>query len=147
MTTKRALTPIPKKWERLRHLFSEGIIMVKYLEKRITITSCCQADRIRRLAIKTRHGRLRAGVLFHQANTPTHKGTNLKVAIREMGVLEQPLYLPDLSLGDFYLISRLKKNLRGTKFEDDCEMTAAVEAFLEEQDKGLREFWIQKNWP
>ncbi|CAF4944357.1 unnamed protein product [Pieris macdunnoughi] len=65
---------------------AEGIIMVEYLEKGATITGSYYADQIRRLreAIKQkRRGKLRAGVLFHQDNAPSHKAAVAMAAIQE----------------------------------------------------------------
>lgn len=52
-----------------------------------------------------RHGKLRAGVLFHQDNAPAHNATVTMVAIQETGfeLLEHPPYLPDLVSSDLYL--------------------------------------------
>lgn len=54
-------------------------------------------------------------------------------------LLEHPPYSPDLTPSDFYsiLFPRLKKHLRGKKFEDNSEVMAAVEGFLEGQDKDV----------
>lgn len=114
--------------------------MVEYLEKGATITGSYYADQIRRFreAIKEkRRGKLRAGVLFHQDNAPAHKAAVAMAVIQEMGfeLVEHPPYSPDLAPSDFYLFPRLKKHLRGKKFEDNSEVMAAVEAFLESQEK------------
>lgn len=49
-------------------------------------------------------------------------------------LIEHPLYSPQLSPNDFCLFPQLKKHLRGSKFEDDSEVVAAVEAFWNSQD-------------
>ncbi|KAM3914022.1 histone-lysine N-methyltransferase SETMAR-like [Leptodactylus fuscus] len=67
---------------------AEGIIMVDYLEKGATITGSYYAEQIRRLqeAIKEkRRGKLWAGVLFHQDNTPAHKAAVAVAAVQEAG--------------------------------------------------------------
>lgn len=53
----------------------------------------------------------------------------------EFELLKDPPYSPNLAPNDFYLFPRLKKHLRGKKFEDDNEVMAAVEAFWENHDK------------
>ncbi|XP_046976362.1 histone-lysine N-methyltransferase SETMAR-like [Vanessa cardui] len=145
MTWKRASSPTPKKFKVSSSagkvmasvfLDAEGIIMVEYLEKGATITGSYYADQIRRWreAIKQKsRGKLRAGVLFHQDNAPSHKAAVAMTAIQESGfeILEYPPYSPDLAPSDFYLFPRLKEHLRGKKFEDNSEVMAAVEEFLE----------------
>ncbi|CAF4830352.1 unnamed protein product [Pieris macdunnoughi] len=133
---------------------AEGIIMVEYLEKGATIIVSYYADQIRRLreAIKQkRRGKLRAGVLFHQDNAPSHKAAVAMAAIQETGfeLLEHPPYSPDLAPSDFYLFPRLKEYLRGKKFDDDSEVMTAVEVFCEGQDneffsKGI--MGLEKRW-
>lgn len=163
MTWKRASSPTPKKFKVassagkvMASVFwdAEGVIMIEYLEKGTTITGSYYADQIRRLreAIKEkRRGKLRAGILFHQDNAPPHKAGVAMAAIRDSGfeLLEHPPYSPDLAPSDFYLFPRLKEDLRGNKFFNDGEVMAAVEAFLEGQEKyiflkGIR--GLEKRW-
>ncbi|XP_046976424.1 histone-lysine N-methyltransferase SETMAR-like [Vanessa cardui] len=157
MTWKRASLPTPKKFKVsssagkvMVSVFwdAEGIIMVESLEK-ATITGSYNADQIRRLreAIKQkRRGKLRAGVLFHQDNAPSHKVAVAITAIQESGfeILEHPPYSPDLDPSDFDLFPRLKEHLRGKKFEDNSEVMASVKKFLESQSKDffLKEFLV-----
>ena len=85
-------------------------------------------------------------MLFHQDNAPAHKAAVAMAAIQEMGfeLVDHPPYSPDLALSDFNLFPRLKEHLRGKTFEDDSEVLAEIEAFLERQEKYifLKEFSV-----
>jgi histone-lysine N-methyltransferase SETMAR len=163
MTWKRPSSPTPKKFKVtssagkvMASVFwdAEGVIMIDYLEKGATITGLHYAEQITRLreAIKEkRRGKLRSVVLFHQDNAPPHKARVAMAAIQDAGfeLLDHPPYSPDLAPSDFYLFPRLKEHLRGKKFLNDNEVMAAVEAFLDSQEKdfflnGIR--GLEKRW-
>ena len=57
-------------------------------------------------------------------------------AVRECGyeLFPHPLYSPDLAPSDLHLFPRLKKHLWGRRFEEDDELTAAVEGWSGDQD-------------
>ena len=82
---------------------------------------------VRQSIKEKRHGKIRRGIMLHQDNAPVHTSRN---AVRECGyeLLPQP-YSPDLAPSDFQ-----KKHLRGRRFDDDGELTAAVEGWLGDQD-------------
>ena len=68
-------------------------------------------------------------------NAPVHKSRVTQAAIRECKFeqLNHPPYSPDLAPSDYYLFRNLKSHLRGTKFRDDDELKAAIEAWFEDQ--------------
>ena len=74
--------------------------------------------------------------MLHQDNAPVHTSRVAMDAVRECGyeLLPHPPYSPDLAPSDFHLFPRLKKHLRGRRFDDDGELTAAVEGWLGDQD-------------
>jgi histone-lysine N-methyltransferase SETMAR len=53
-------------------------------------------------------------------------------AINKFGwmVLPHPSYSPDLAPSDYHLFGKLKDSLRGSKFEDDESLVAAVKNCL-----------------
>jgi hypothetical protein len=56
--------------------------------------------------------------------------------VKECGfkVIEHPHYSADLARSDYYLFSKLKKDLRGRKFDDDEEVkTAVMEHFSDKE--------------
>ncbi|XP_071093779.1 histone-lysine N-methyltransferase SETMAR-like [Haliotis cracherodii] len=83
-----------------------------------------------------RRGKIRRGILLHQDNAPVHTSRVAITAVHECGneLLPHPPYFPDLAPSHFHLFPRLKKNLRGRRFEDDDELTAAVEGWLGDQN-------------
>ena len=53
--------------------------------------------------------------LLHHDNAPAHNGQFL--AEKNIAVLEQPPYLPDLAPCDFFLFPKLKGSIKGIRFE------------------------------
>ena len=48
---------------------------------------------------------------------------------------QNPPYSPDLSSCDFFLFPKLKKQLRGIRFNDDNEMVTAFEQAIDSRTK------------
>ena len=79
---------------------------------------------------------LNCGVRLLHDNTPVHTGAVAKAAVKECGfkVNEHPPYSPDLAPSDYYLFSKLKKDLWGRKFDDEEEVkTAVMEHFADKE--------------
>ena len=57
--------------------------------------------------------------LLHHANAPAHKALSIRqfLAEKNITVLEQPPYSPDLAPCDFFLFPKLKGVIKGTRFE------------------------------
>ena len=58
--------------------------------------------------------------LLHHDNAPAHNALNIRqfLAEKNMAVLEQPPYSPDLAPCDFFLFpTKLKGIIKGTRFE------------------------------
>ena len=91
---------------------------------------------VRQSIKEKRRGKIRRGIMLHQDNAPVHTSRVAMDAVREYGyeLLPHPPYSPDLAPSDFHLFPRLKKHLRGRRFDDDGELTAAVEGWLGDQD-------------
>lgn len=118
---------------------SQGVIMVDYLATGGTVTGQYYATLIIQLRenIKAkRRGMLSKGVLLLQDNAPSHTSQVATAAIRDarLQLLQHPPYSPDLAPSDFYLFPRMKDHLRGTRFDSNCDVIAAVGAWLEDQD-------------
>ena len=73
-------------------------------------------------------GMLSHGVRLLHDNAPVHTAAVAKAAVKECGFSEikHPPYSPDLAPSDYYLFSKLKKDLRGRKFDDEEEVKTAV---------------------
>jgi histone-lysine N-methyltransferase SETMAR len=50
-------------------------------------------------------------------------------------ILPHPPYSTDLAWSNFFLFPRLKKPLRGKRFQDDDDVISAVEDFLNSQNE------------
>ncbi|GFV71560.1 putative mariner transposase [Trichonephila clavipes] len=72
--------------------------------------------------------------IFHQDNAPAHSALSVKrfLAKHSIPVLEHPPYSPDLEPCDFYLFSKVKSALKGTRFE-------SVEAVKKKAARVLKE--------
>lgn len=101
---------------------AEGIIMVDYLEKGVTITGSYAEQII---------------TLFHKDNALAHNATVALATVQEAGfeLVEHPPYSPDLAPSDFFLFSRLKEHLLRKKFFYDSDVIIAVEDFFESPDQ------------
>ena len=109
--------------------------MIDYLEQDRTINGAYYASELRRFRqiARKRRGKLTRGVLLLQDNTSQVAMT----AATECGfkVLPQPPYSPDMAPSDFYLFPKLKSNLRRTQFGSNEGVIAAVNEYLEDQEK------------
>ena len=86
-------------------------------------------------AIKQKkRGMLSRGVCLLPDNAPVHKVAAAKAAVKECD-FKHPPYSPDLSPSDYYLFSKLKKDLRGKKFDNDEEefKTAVMKHFADKE--------------
>lgn len=128
---------------------SEGILFIDYMPKGQTITGSYYAGLIPKVrdAVKNkRRGKLSLGVLFLHDNAPAHRSEVALGAIRNAGfhMLDHPPYSPDLAPSDFHLFPKLKEYIRGTKFQDDDAVMAAVNEFFESQEEDFFSEGIRK---
>jgi histone-lysine N-methyltransferase SETMAR len=58
---------------------------------------------------------------LHHDKAPVHTAAIAKAAVKECGFeeIEHPPYSRDLAPSDYYLFSKLKKDLRDKKFDND----------------------------
>ena len=66
--------------------------------------------------------------LLHHDNVPAHNALSIQqfLAEKNMAVLEQPPYSPDLAPSDFFFLFKLKGVIKGTCFEDVDDIKMAV---------------------
>ena len=119
---------------------SQGVIMIDYLEHCRTINGAYYAaenSRLRQEIARNRRGKLTRGVLLLQDIVPAHTSQVAMTAATECGfeVLPHPSYSSDMAPSDFYLFPKLKSNLRGTQFGSNEGVIAAVNEYLEDQEK------------
>ena len=77
------------------------------------------------------------GINVLHDNAASHKAGSVTSFLKEQGVyvLEHPPYSPDLAPCDFFLFSRLKKNLAGRKYASRQKFGAAVFNLLRDIQK------------
>lgn len=101
----------------------QGIVHHEFLPKGSTVTKEYYREVLRRLRESIRRKRpelwRNQSWILHHDNAPAH--TSLLVAEylnkNSVLVLPQPPYSPDLAPCDFFLFPRLKKNLKGKRFD------------------------------
>ena len=72
------------------------------------------------------------------------KNNNAKLQELGFKLLPHPPYSPDLTPGDFFLLSDLKRMLAGKKFSADEEVIEETEAHFEAKDKSYYKNGIEK---
>ena len=88
------------------------------------------------------------GLIFRDDNAKPHRAwiTNEFLLENHVEQYQNPPYSPDLSLCDFFLFPKLKKQLRGIRFNDDNEMLTALEQAIDsltkEDLKNCLEDWL-----
>ena len=118
---------------------TDGVIHIDYLPRGTTMNGQYYADllvRLRESIKEKRRGKIRRGVLLQQDNAPVHSSKVAMQSVRDCGfeLLPHPPYSPDLAPTDFFLFSKLKKELRGQRYDDDDELMLAVEGFCKGHD-------------
>ena len=114
--------------------------MIDYLQQGRTINGAYYATELRGLRqeiARKRKGKLTRSVLLLQDNAPAHTSQVAMTAATECGfeVLPHPPYSPDMAPSDFCLFPKLKSNLRGTQFGSKEGVIAAVNEYLDDQEK------------
>ena len=76
--------------------------------------------------------RLSKGALLQQDNARVHTCKVAMNAVERNGyeLITYPAYSPDLAPSDFFLLSNLKKDIRGCHFQFDEEFMTAVEEWV-----------------
>ena len=77
------------------------------------------------------------GLIFHDDNTKPHLAwiTNQFLLENHVEQYQNPAYSSDLSSCDFFLFAKLKKQLRGIRFNDDNEMVTVLEQAIDSLTK------------
>ena len=121
---------------------TDGVIHIDYLPRGTTMNGQYYADllvRLRESIKEKRRGKIRRGVLLQQDNAPVHSSKVAMQSVRDCGfeLLPHPPYSPDLAPSDFFLFPKLKKELRGQRYDDDDELMLAVEGFCKGHDSAF----------
>ena len=101
----------------------EGIVHHEYVPDGQTINKALYLEVLRRLRESVRRKRPEkwqdGDWILHHDNAPAHTSHLVQQFLAKHGTaqLQQPPYLPDLAPCDFFVFSRLKKVLKGHRFE------------------------------
>ena len=123
----------------------DGILFTDYLVCGSTINGPYYASLIERLRcaiLEKRRGKVSHGVLLLHDNAPVHKCNIVQAAIHKACFVElnHPAYSPDIAPTDYYLLSYLKKFMRGKNYGSNDEAIQTVEGYLRDLDS---EFFCQ----
>ena len=114
-----------------------------------TVNGDVYLDILRKLRRAIRDKRpelLDAGVVLLHDNAGLQRRQDVVETVVSWGweILEHPPYSPDLALCDFFLFSKMKKPMRGIRFEDEEAINTAVSASLQQlTDAGLGQAFEQ----
>ena len=115
-----------------------GIVLAKFLPHGQTINHHDYKNILRRLMRSVREKRRELwetrSWLLHHDNAPFHKAVGIREFLTKnnMSVVEQPPYFPYLAPCDFFLFPKLKKVIKGTRFQDSKAFKTAVTRELRE---------------
>ena len=116
------------------------MIIIAYLEQGRTINVAFYTDELKLLRqeiSRNRRGKLTRSVLLLQDNAPAHTSQAAMTSATECGfeILPNLPYSSDIASSDFYLLQKLKSNLRGTQYGSNEGVREAVNEYLVEQER------------
>lgn len=133
---------------------SKGIVHLEFIPQGQTVNQYVYKEVLQRLIRSVRDKRRdqweNGTWILHHDNAPTHKALSIRqfLAERQVAVLDQPPYSPDLAPCDFFLFPKLKGVIKGTRFPDVDAIKRAVTTELrripEEAFQGCMECWAKR---
>ena len=120
--------------------------MIDFLDQGRTISGTYFAGELRWLHLEVarkRREKLILSVLFLHEYAPAHTP---KVSMIENGfeIFPHPQYSPDMSSSYFYVLPKLKSQIRGTQYRNNGGVIEAVNEYLGDQKKASYFEWIRK---
>jgi transposase len=85
--------------------------------------------------------------ILHHDNAPAHTALPVRefLATKQITVLKNPPYSPDLAPSDFSLFPKVKEILKGRHFDDiRCNKTAALKTIPQNQSQNYFEGWTRR---
>ena len=131
-----------------------GIVYAEFLPQGQTIHQHVYKNILRRLMRSVREKRRELwetrSWLLHHDNAPAHNALGIREFLAEnnIAVLKKPLYSPDLAPCDFFVFPKLKKVIKGSRFQDSEAIKTAVtrelRAIQEESFQECVEAWQRR---
>lgn len=115
---------------------SEGVVHHEYAPQGQTINKEYYVDVLKRLRESVRRKRPEKwstkSWMLHHDNAPSHTSHLVQSFLAKHGIpqVQQPPYSPDLAPCDFFLFPRLKKTLKGRRFDDQAAIKKNATAEL-----------------
>lgn len=128
----------------------KGIVHFEFIPEGRTVNKNLYVEILRRLRDSIRRKRPELweakNWILHHDNAPAHRSFMVSEYLTksQVRVLPQPPYSPDLAPADFYVFPRMKKLLKGRRFQSTEEVQIATTTALKEVTKdGLQECFQQ----
>ncbi|PAA64652.1 hypothetical protein BOX15_Mlig033664g1 [Macrostomum lignano] len=131
---------------------SQGVVAMVKLEGQATVTARWYTEECLPVVIDSVTQRApRTGMRgwkLHHDNAPAHTAAATRAFLDQEGIstLPHPAYSPDLAPCDFWLFPKIKKSLRGRRFQSDEELEQAAKEAIDgipiEDFQGLMNKWL-----
>jgi len=114
---------------------SVGVLKTDFIPKGTTMNAVHYVevlDGLRYNIRNRRRGALASGLCLLHDNASSHSAKIVKAALSCTGLweIDFPPYSPDLAPSDFYLFPKMKKLMKGRRYETDNEVIASVQDIL-----------------
>ena len=131
--------------------YIRGIIHYEFVPTGQTVNQVYYLEVLKRLREKVRRKRpelfaSNSWILRHD-NTPAQTALSVRefLATKQITVLENPAYSPDLAPSDFFLFPKIKEILKGRHFDDiRSNTTADLNAIPQDQFQNCFEGWTRR---
>ena len=131
-----------------------GIVRYEFVSTWQTVNQVYYLEVLKRLREKLRRKQPELfasnSCILHQDNAPAHTALSVRafLATKQITVLEHPVYSPDLTLSDFFLLPQINEILKGRYFDDIDDIrsntTAALKAIPQNQFQNCFEGWTRR---
>ena len=121
---------------KVRELDIRGLIHYEFVPTGQTVNQVYYLEVMKRMHEKVRWKRPELFAsnswILHHDNAPAHTALSMRefLATKQITVLEHPAYSPDLAPSDFFLFPKIKKILKGRRFDDIDDIRANKMAAL-----------------
>jgi histone-lysine N-methyltransferase SETMAR len=110
----------------------DGLVHHEFMPPGPSVTGHLYVQVLQRLVWRKRRNRWQGQWFLHHDNTPSHTSLVVQqfLAEKNIPVITQPPYSPDLAPSDFWLFPTLKMGLKGTRFATMEDIKSNVTAEL-----------------
>lgn len=130
-----------------------GIVHREFVPQGQTVNSIFYLSVLKRLKARIHRVRpelVKNGWILHHDNAPVHTASIVTkyLALKNITVLSQPPYSPDLAPCDYFLFPKTKSHLKGTCFEDlsaiQLNATRVLNCVTLQEFRGCFDSWVRR---